>query len=163
RPGGLSGSTRRHPGDDAALHDGDRTDGPEVSGAVLLAAPKVEAPAAREEGEAGGGVIASGRAMPCVGLGEEVHRMYVGGETVDQVELRLCGAGVDPVEAQMWASLGVEKYTRGQVLIDALNDGTIQRLHASGIAAQERLDGMGDIIRRVAQQDSGILWDQARL
>jgi hypothetical protein len=47
------------------------------------------------------------------------------------------------------------------VLVDALDNGTIRRLHGSNTSSQEWMNGMGDIIRRMTQQDSGIHWDRA--
>jgi hypothetical protein len=75
-----------------------------------------------------------------------------------QVERDLSVAGVGTVEAARLAALGAERHTRGQVLINTLLE--IQRLHGAGVSSQERHNGMGDILRRMTQQDSGILWDQ---
>lgn len=69
--------------------------------------------------------------------------------------------GVPADEARRLARLGAEDYANGQVLVDALDNGTIRRLYGSGTSAQDRLNGVGDIIRRMTQQDAGLQWDRA--
>jgi hypothetical protein len=77
------------------------------------------------------------------------------------IRARLIRHGVPAEEASALASQGREEYANGQVLVDALDNGTIRKLHRSYTSAQERINGIGDIIRRMTQQDSGILWDSA--
>jgi hypothetical protein len=79
----------------------------------------------------------------------------------NNIYARLRRAGVPQEEASMLASLGREDLANGQVLVDALDNGIFRRLSGSGVSAQERMNGVGDVIRRMTQQNSGILWDRA--